>query len=172
MPLCQCGCGGHVPERKYPSQQGRFITGHNSKVGRPPEYLEEDRGYTTPCWVWQRAKSRYGYGILNRSNTQLQAHRHYYEQAKGPIPDGRHLHHHCEQRDCVNPDHLEILTARMHGVTHRRNRTLNDPEIVSTIRRLRNDLTQWELARAFQIHQSQVSKILRNENYYDPDYTP
>ncbi len=38
------------------------------------------------------------------------AHRVYYERVHGPIPDGLDLDHLCNQRDCVNPEHMESVT--------------------------------------------------------------
>jgi hypothetical protein len=38
------------------------------------------------------------------------AHRLFYEQLVGPIPDGLQLDHLCRVRHCVNPDHLEPVT--------------------------------------------------------------
>lgn len=46
------------------------------------------------------------------------AHRFAYEERNGPIPDGFHLHHACGERSCVNPDHLELLTASEHTKRH------------------------------------------------------
>ncbi len=39
------------------------------------------------------------------------AHRHYYEQYRGPIPADRQLDHLCHVTSCVNPDHLDPVTA-------------------------------------------------------------
>ncbi|MDN5919384.1 MAG: HNH endonuclease [Pseudonocardia sp.] len=30
----------------------------------------------------------------------------------GAIPDGQYVHHRCANRMCVNPDHLQLTTAR------------------------------------------------------------
>src|SRR5687768_6855547 len=80
-------------------------------AARPPEpakpwYLVEDRGYQTPCWVWQRAKASNGYGTVvvdgEQGRVWRRAHRHFYEQRVGPIPDGHQLDHLCRVRACVN----------------------------------------------------------------------
>ncbi len=42
----------------------------------------------------------------------MYAHRWAYEQARGAIPDGMHLDHLCRNTLCVNPDHLQAVTAR------------------------------------------------------------
>jgi hypothetical protein len=40
----------------------------------------------------------------------MNAHRHVYEQLRGPIPPGAVLDHTCEVTDCVNPWHLDVVT--------------------------------------------------------------
>ena len=75
-------------------------------------YRLEDRGYKTLCWIWQGA-TRGDYGIItvfrNRKTT-VQAHQYYYLQSGKTIPDGMILDHLCDQRTCVNPEHLEPKT--------------------------------------------------------------
>lgn len=39
-------------------------------------------------------------------------HRVYYEMYVGPIPAGMQIDHLCRNRGCVNPEHLEVVTAR------------------------------------------------------------
>lgn len=63
------------------------------------KYLVEDRGYETPCWVWQCPNAD-GYGPYRRL----------YVQAKGPVSRGLWLDHLCRVRACVNPEHLEPVT--------------------------------------------------------------
>jgi hypothetical protein len=79
-----------------------------------PLYLVVHCGHETPCWVWQRATSSNGYGRLARRECGErwweQAHRYFYEQHVGPIPDGLQLDHLCRNRRCVNPGHLEAVT--------------------------------------------------------------
>ncbi len=46
------------------------------------------------------------------------AHRAALEAVNGPIPAGFHVHHRCCQRDCVNPAHLQALSAADHRALH------------------------------------------------------
>lgn len=64
------------------------------------------------CWLWTAYRNPDGYGRFRpyRQN-QVMAHRFAYEQIVGPIPEGLTLDHLCRDRACVNPAHLEPVTA-------------------------------------------------------------
>lgn len=64
------------------------------------------------CWLWTAAKNNGGYGMFTfTTGWRRSAHRVSYETFVGPIPDGLQLDHLCRVRHCVNPDHLEPVTA-------------------------------------------------------------
>src|SRR3990167_1916862 len=67
------------------------------------------------CWVWARWKSGDGYGDAYVNKKHQRAHRLSYEMFKGPIPKGKHIHHLCQFRSCVNPDHLMVVTPKEHN---------------------------------------------------------
>jgi len=70
------------------------------------------------CWEWQGRITYQGYGQISvgsrsdgtRSNRQ--AHVVTYEAFVGEVPLGKQLDHLCRNRRCVNPSHLEPVTAR------------------------------------------------------------
>jgi hypothetical protein len=65
------------------------------------------------CWIWTAASTPRGYGRYTVDDgTQKYPHRLTYEAFVEPIPDGHQIDHHCEVPACVNPDHLEAVTAR------------------------------------------------------------
>lgn len=71
---------------------------------------------TDSCWLWRGTRSSKGYGQFVVNGKQLRAHRFAYELLVGPIPEGLQLDHvkaaGCTNRCCVNPAHLEPVTAR------------------------------------------------------------
>jgi hypothetical protein len=75
-----------------------------------PTYSVEDRGYLTPCWIWQGASDGGGYGSMRDGKRTRKAHIVFYERKRGPVPKGLTLDHLCDQKPCVNPDHTEAVT--------------------------------------------------------------
>lgn len=65
---------------------------------------------TQACWTWTRWTYQ-GYGYVHVHGKQWRVHRLAYELLVGPIPEGLTLDHLCRNRACVNPNHLEPVTA-------------------------------------------------------------
>jgi hypothetical protein len=67
----------------------------------------------TGCWTWLAAKTADGYGVFWHDGLQLRAHRFVYEVYRGEIPEDLQIDHLCRNRGCVNPYHLEAVTAKV-----------------------------------------------------------
>lgn len=64
------------------------------------------------CWLWRAGGSNGGYGRLSVGDHDITAHRAAYECWVGRLPADKQIDHLCRVRMCVNPAHLEPVSAR------------------------------------------------------------
>lgn len=110
-------CGKHIdfPEArpgakrtsrpKYCSDYCRLY----SKVSQEP-----GQGPKSDCWEFQGGKHRFGYGMINMSESKASdvtvSHIVAWEISNGPVPDGLFVCHKCDNPPCCKPDHLFLGT--------------------------------------------------------------
>ena len=127
---------------------------------------------TSGCWEWFGTITR-GYGKYKG----YQAHRLAWLAFKDIPPLGFYVLHTCDNRKCVNPEHLYLGTQsdNMRDMWQRGGRTHNTAiakynwDIVNKIRSLykTGDYSFAELGRRFGMNRSMVYKIV-NEQIWKP----
>jgi hypothetical protein len=165
--LCQCGCGRttsivtQTDTRRgvVKGQPRRYIVGHAGAESQRLKilYVVAENG----CWIWQGVRNHGGYGKWGGNG----AHRVMYERLVGPVPHGLQLDHLCRNRACVNPEHLEPVTAKENQ--RRGSRARLTAEDVAAIRGLAGTMTQRAIAKRFGVGQDHVSRIIARKVWGD-----
>ncbi len=128
------------------------------------------------CWEWRGSKKSNGYGKLLIEGNHFQAHRVSWKLHFGVIPEGMLVLHKCDNRICVNPNHLEIGTQSKNitdaikrkrvfppvfrGEKHPRAKLTT--EEVKQIRSSKGK-TQRELAKMYGVSRHHINKIVNNK---------
>ena len=84
---------------------------------------------TKDCWLWTGALDREGgYGQFGLAGKTEYTHRLIWLHCYGTIDDGLVVRHQCRNRNCCNPDHLELGTQAQNSHDKIRDGTTNRGE--------------------------------------------
>jgi len=122
----------------------------------------------TPCGCheWQSTIHRDGYGRFYFNGKNMQAHRVAYVLKFGLIPEGGWVLHKCDNRKCVNPDHLYVGDAKQNSKDRTQRLRYKVVVPISRVHEIRalyatGDLTQQKIAEMTGVRQTQVSRYVR-----------
>ena len=106
------------------------------------------------CWVWTRGKNQGGYGNFWFRGKTWQSHRVTWVFSNGEIPTGLCVLHKCDNRACVNPEHLFLGTLD----DNNKDRTRKGRTISLTAQRLKN-LTACKRGHIFNDRNTYTQKV-------------
>lgn len=127
--------------------------------------IERYRVIVGECWETSLDLS-HKYPQLRVQSKKVMIHRASFEAYRGPIPEGMHVLHECDNPRCHRPDHLFIGTKSDNmfdmwskGRANRVVRKLVDPATAAVLAR---SLPQSEVAGLLGVSQATVSVALRS----------
>lgn len=134
------------------------------------------------CWIWMGHKDNAQYGRFTiRNVSALLAHVVSYLLHNGPIKNGLHVLHTCDNPSCVNPKHLWLGThqdnmndrdKKGRGVIRPTDRgeesnfaKLKDEHVIEIRRCVSLGAKQRDMAKRFGVKDSCVSSIINNKTW-------
>jgi hypothetical protein len=80
----------------------------------PHRIINKIRIERNGCWIWLGGTTGKGHGKVSIEGRWVIAHRAIYKLLVDPdLPDELQLDHLCRVRGCVNPHHVEPVTAKI-----------------------------------------------------------
>lgn len=132
---------------------------------------------SSPCIEWRKSKTVWGYGQVMFCGKMQKAHRLSLAWKLGrPLNNGECACHTCDNRGCVNADHLFVGThaensadmvrkGRQAKGAENGSAVVSEVEVVAIRAHLRAGQKRAAVARFFEISWSQVDRIGRRESW-------
>ncbi len=149
-----------------------------AKVNKQSDRFGIDGLYPTECWEWIGAKMTQGYGHMRVNGKNRPSHRILFELEGIVLTSKDCILHKCDNRCCVNPDHLIIGTQRENALDMAQKGRARGPVGINNansklteenVRVIRNDIalgcTYQELASRFHVSRPTISYLAQGKTW-------
>ncbi len=131
-------------------------------------YLSNTITTSTGCIEWKGHLETCGYGAVHFLGKTKRLHRFIWEQLKGSIPNDAHVLHKCDNRKCINIDHLFLGTHQDNMkdmvIKKRHKHKLSEQDMKIIVKLKKEGVTYKNIAHQLNVSQPNISywvKILR-----------
>ena len=142
-------------------------------------YAKTKRNTVNGCLEWTAALDGCGYGRININGVNQKASRVAWFLAHGEWPGDLHVCHTCDNRLCVEPDHLFLGTAKdnnddkiakgRHGMSWRtaQKRKFSKEQVLEIRKRASEGSSCSSLAREYSVAVSTIQRMVKRLTFRD-----
>jgi hypothetical protein len=139
-------------------------------------WAKVERKHADQCWLWTASTWNSGYGQFRvalpcgRQKT-YGAHRFAWEVSHGPVPDGLHVLHHCDEPRCCNAAHMflgthtdnmrDAASKRRLSVPRPSRQKVTDEQCDEMVRLVQSGQLQVRVAERFGVSKAFVGRLLK-----------
>ena len=117
----------------------------------------------TNCWEWAGVIHSTGYGQININCRSIYAHIYFYTLKVGLIPSDSELHHRCNNKLCVNTEHLEIVSHRQNMLEFTKQQTHCKQGHLLSLENCYTNNKGWRICKICMRRRNQVCYLKRRE---------